>query len=199
MKIFQIGFNRCGTTSIYSFFNSNCEKKLKCLHWERGGLASNIFSNLVNKKPLLDGKYENYNVYTDMQAFIKKPDGKMILFLAHIDCYKLLDDQYPNSKFILNTRSVENWIASRIVHYGERDMRLMEEIYNTKDILKVWGQQWSNHHNDVVNYFAKKNNLLIFNIEKDSGKKIANFFPELKFKSDEFPKIRSLDQKNSKY
>ena len=36
MKIFQIGFNRCGTTSIYNFFNKCENKKLKCLHWEKG-------------------------------------------------------------------------------------------------------------------------------------------------------------------
>jgi hypothetical protein len=149
-----------------------------------------MFSNLNNKKPLLDGKYQNYNVYTDMQAFIKKPDGRIILFLAHVDCYKLLNDQYPNSKFILNTRNIENWIASRIIHYGEKYMSLIEKIYNTKDILKVWRQQWNDHHNDVINYFAGKNNLLLFDIEKDNGKKIVNFFPELKFKSDVFPKIK---------
>ena len=192
MKIFQIGFNRCGTTSIYHFFNSKCENKPRCLHWQEGDLALKMFINLKNKKPILEGPYENFDVYTDMQAFIRSSEGEALLFLAHMDCYKLLDEQYPGSKFILNTRNVYNWVASRIRHYRsyKQDyMALMESIYKTNNVLDVWMKQWVEHHDDVVNYFKGRDDLLILDIERDSGQKIVNFFPELKFSDNILPKM----------
>lgn len=36
MKIFQIGFNKCGAVSLHKFFLDN---GLKSIHWDNGNLA----------------------------------------------------------------------------------------------------------------------------------------------------------------
>ena len=147
-----------------------------------------MFINLKKNVPILKGQYEDFDVYTDMDCFIKSSDGEMFQFLAHVDCFKLLDEQYPESKFILNTRNIYRWVASRIRKF-DCSMSLMEKMYNTNNLLNIWTQQWVNHHNNVIDYFKDRDNLLIFDIEKDNGKKIIDFFPELEFKDDIFPKM----------
>jgi carbonic anhydrase len=62
-KIFQIGFNKCGTVSLYHFFEDN---GLKPIHWDMGMLATTIKYNHNNNLPLLKG-YEKYDVFTDME------------------------------------------------------------------------------------------------------------------------------------
>lgn len=186
-KIFQIGFNRCGTRSIFQFFKKNCTNNLKCLHWERGKLALEIYRNLKRGKKLLEGPYSNHDVYTDMEAFLSFNNEK-IVFFANLE-YKLFDKQYPDSKFILNTRNIKNWIASRKRHYGDEVINFFKEYYKTSDIEKLWKEQWNEHHEEVVDYFKGTNKLLIFNIEKDKGDKIVRFFSELNFKNNNFLKI----------
>jgi hypothetical protein len=186
-KIFQIGFHRCGTRSIFNFFKINCQNNLKCLHWEGGDLALEIYKNMLRGKKLL-GKYEDFDVYTDMEVYL----GRMI-FYAHLECYKLLDIQYPDSKFILNTRNVDNWISSRKKHYkSERLFDFLTNFHSTDEtgLEKIWKDQWQRHHDNVKEYFEGTNKLLIFDIEKDQGDKIASFFNELKFKDTVFPKIK---------
>lgn len=187
MKVFQIGFNRCGTTSIYNFFKTNTN--LKCLHYEGGRIAFQMLQNQIEQRPLLEGKYQSHNVFTDMQAFVSAK-GKTYLLLAHTEYYKTLDHQYPNSKFILNTRDIEKWIESRIKHYTKNGwIRRMPQIYDTDDFVQIWRRQWIEHHEDTKEYFKDRDNFLVFDIEKDSGEKIAHFIPEVRFKNTKFPKL----------
>jgi hypothetical protein len=128
-KIFQIGFNRCGTTSIYDFFKKSCVNNLKCVHWDNGNIAKTIFKNNNNgRPPLYNSKYLLYDFIGDMEANI---DNK-IYYFAFLDSYSLLDLHYPNSKFILNTRNKENWINSRLRHYHKNDINLQKKTYNYK-------------------------------------------------------------------
>ena len=60
--------------------------------------------NQIHKKL----NYEDATVFSDMTKCSDNKDAK--------DYYKLLDIQYPRSKFILNIRDVDNWILSRINH-----------------------------------------------------------------------------------
>jgi hypothetical protein len=39
-KIFQIVFNRCGTSSLYHFFKNN---GLVSIHWNKGNLAKKCY------------------------------------------------------------------------------------------------------------------------------------------------------------
>jgi hypothetical protein len=188
MKIFQIGFNRCGTTSIFQFFESHCLNRPKCVHWEQGNLALTMLLNMKEGRPLLEGQYEDFDVYTDMQALVQDREGNKDMFLAHME-FEILDRQYPGSRFILNTRNVDDWIRSRTRHYRQLGLtEIMERIYG-KDFEGTWRRQWKEHHENVTKYFEGRNDLLVYDIDKDKAAKIADFLPELTFDDRQFPKI----------
>lgn len=110
-KIFQIGFNRCGTTSLYNFFKHSCSDGLLCAHWENHKLAKILY----RKKSFKDTEYQDYHFFSDMEGIV---DSKY--HFAHMENYRDLDLQYPNSKFILNTRNINKWILSRLSHYSKK-------------------------------------------------------------------------------
>lgn len=184
-KIFQIGFNKCGTTSIYKLFKNHCHTHLKCVHWDYGKLAREIhFNTINNKKPIL-GKYEHYDVFTDMED----GDSKN-LRIAHRDHFKVLDQQYPSSRFILNTRPLDEWIASRIKHIKGRFIKYHADVYGVSEveIIKVWKYWWHEHINNVEQYFTGRNNLLRYDIRMDDFSKFKDFFKDLEFTVNELPK-----------
>ena len=127
-RIFQIGFNRCGTTTLIRFFQAN---NLKCLHWGRGSIAAGIEAARLEGKPLLS-YVDGYFAYGDMEFVEVESESKKLLKkkpfrrlyknlpkdnltpIYAFENFRELDKQYPGSKFILNTRNVEDWINSRI-------------------------------------------------------------------------------------
>ena len=107
-KIFQIGFNKCGTRSIYTLFKEN---DIPSIRYDLGKLAIRMKKNFKYKLPLLNG-YDNIILFTDMENI----DHYRLPFYAHVDLYKILDKQYPKSKIILNIRNKDDWIISRLNH-----------------------------------------------------------------------------------
>ena len=67
-KIFQIGFNKCGTLSLWNLFNSY--SKLKSIHWDYGNLAQTIYNNIYSDIYLPLDSYEDYTYFGDMECFI---------------------------------------------------------------------------------------------------------------------------------
>ena len=192
MKIFQIGFNRCGTRSLYSFFDDNVEGfKNKCVHWDEFRLATSMFKNFLNNKKLLSD-YENCLYFGDMETWIRV-NNELYWLYAHKVFYKLLDEQYPGSKFILNIRDREDWIVSRTKHtfqYSKQGSRncyinALCEINNLIEHqqIEAWREDWQAHIEGVKDYFKNRSNdLLIYDINKDSPVKIIDFFKDdLKF------------------
>ena len=100
-------------------------------------MAKKIVANDIDDKPLLDG-YDNYIVYSDMEDHIN-------LNYAHVTHFKQLDVQYPNSKFILNIRDVENWIKSRNNHMdGKYAEYLCYRLEINRDVLNdLWREEFS--------------------------------------------------------
>lgn len=191
-KIFQIGFNKCGTLSFHELFDLYSNLQQKAIHWDYGRVALSIRENLFNNKPLLNN-YEQYTVFTDMECCYKKNDTCYWLFAYK--WFYLLDKQYPNSKFILNTRNVENWIQSRINHYCgmmlinnevsrlkpvESYINNQQKYYGTEsleELIQLWKDDWYEHHLDVISYFKNRpQDLLVYHIEKDPFSKIVDFF-----------------------
>jgi hypothetical protein len=181
---------------MFEFFKVSTN--LKCVHWGQGHLALGMYENLKNDKKLLEGKYEHYDYYGDMEAFFIK-NNEEICFYAHKDHYKLLDQQYPNSKFILNIRNVDDWLKSRMKLYakscvgGDSNQNLIDflkKYYRTDDLEGLWRAHWINHIAEASVYFKYTNRLLIFDIDQDEGKKIIDFFPELNFKNNVFPRVK---------
>jgi len=85
MKIFFIGFNKTGTTTYYNLLKDKYKSVHNC-KWS-------FISRLDNTK-----KVKKYFSKSDVFC-----DGECSNFSK-------LDKLYPNSKFILNTRPIKDWI-----------------------------------------------------------------------------------------
>ena len=165
-KIFQIGFNKCGTTSLHQMF---IESGLKSVHWGGGNIAKKIDSNIKQNKPPLNG-VDKYDCYTDIENI----DTNSFPLIKN---YELLDKTYPNSLFILNTRPLDNWIKSRLNHEGGEYTNTFKNVLGvtTDEELRTIGtEQWTEHHNKAIDYFKNRDNFIIFDIETE-GDKLTEF------------------------
>jgi hypothetical protein len=167
-KIFQIGFNKCGTSSIHKFFKEN---GLSSIHWGKGRLAQIINANSKRGAPLLTN-LDQFDCFTDMENM--KRD--IYIYLTH---YKELDKQYPNSKFILNTRPVDKWLLSRSKHGNYLQIFKNMKNLTGAQALDFWKNQYETHAKNVKDYFAgRPEDLLIFDIETE-GWKLSEFMSKI--------------------
>ena len=166
MKVFQIGFNRCGTTSIYELF----DKIPKVHYWLLDSevnipelkddaisltyfngvkdsrkyilLADIIKFNKERNLNLLNGISSKYVLFCDMENVEQD-------YYSHVEDFKALDKQYPGSKFILNTRNIDNWIESRIKHDNYLEICREYHDIDNDSILNLWRDRWFKHRYDV--------------------------------------------------
>lgn len=172
-KIFQIGFNKCGTRTIHHFFARN---GLKSLHWEGGKIAKAMLHNRAASRSLIEG-YEDFDVFTDME---------WLTATTHIEAFKFfpeIADAFPDARFILNTRDRENWIQSRLAH-DHRDFvgrwMALTGLTDPDALAAHWREEWDRHHRNVRDFFADApERLVVFDIEQDSPETLAKGFPEL--------------------
>ena len=61
-RIFQVGFCKCGTTSLAAFFE-HCS--IPCIHFDGGRLTLRMRENLGRGARPLEG-YEHYRAFTNM-------------------------------------------------------------------------------------------------------------------------------------
>ena len=178
-KIFQIGFNKCGTKTLHHYFSRN---GIKSVHWDEGRLAQCMFANLAAGKNLLAG-YEQFDAFTDME-FLSKSG-------TYLEAYKLfphLASQYPKALFILNTRDRESWIRSRLQHgknlsYAHRSM-LHYDVTSIQDLADRWRIEWERHHRQVMVFFAQKAfRFLVCRIETDLPYLLHDALPECRLNS----------------
>lgn len=202
-KVFQIGFNRCGTTSIAYFFEKNGYRVVhggaRSLGRPRT-LAVKIELARREGKPLLHYVGE-YDVYTDMEKINVPRDlsrriaGRFFKRLARLldsakepspiyafKYFKDLDRQYPGSKFILNTRDIDKWISSRL-RFNDRKYRSCRHgdrfHADEAELSECWREEWLAHHREVQEHFKDRpDDLLVFNIAVDDPGKLIDFFAE---------------------
>ncbi|MFN3232512.1 MAG: sulfotransferase [Alphaproteobacteria bacterium] len=165
MKIFQIGFNKCGTTSLWRHF---AEHGLKTVHHDNGQLALTIKRNLDSGAPILKG-YEDYDFFSDMIYLSDKTHIEACKF------HKELCEQVPGSRFILNTRNKDRWLKSRLEH-GDMAERC-RNVYGYKTLDEVvdrWSRDWDEHHAAVMQDIPA-DRLIVFNIETDDISDVDRF------------------------
>ena len=169
-RIFQIGFNKCGTRSLYRFLQRS---GIHAAHFNRGLLAFGLRENIANGRQPLAGKIGRYTAYTDMQQVTRDFAIEGIHYFRELHAY------YPDSYFILNTRDKDGWIRSRLRHgagayarrYG-RALKLSEEA----EVVRAWSDDWDRHHDAVQAYFADKpGRLLVYDIKTDAPQRIVDF------------------------
>jgi len=149
-KIFGIGLPRTGTTSL-------CE-------------ALNQLSISSKHFPI---KVFEEDDYSEVEAFTGLIDTPIPLL------YKDLDRRYPNSGFILTTRSIDSWLKSMEWLFTEgryiwHRKPIYDQYLNTflgcssfdRSLLKT---KFEEYHKDVFNYFNNRSDLLILNLDEKYG------------------------------
>jgi hypothetical protein len=184
MKIFCIGFNKTGTISLYNALNRLGYAGIHGL-WEN---HLKVGKAIQEQKPLLSYFSENIVHFSDLDI-IK-------------DNYKLLDEQYPNSKFILNTRKKQDWLQSRTTHYEDylRNMHTNKYAKTWEWVTKSkeqWAKEWDKHHLNVVDYFAGRSDLIVLDIPAGHGYERLCKFLDIPVINEEFPRLNVTKNKKN--
>ena len=171
-RIFQIGFNKCGTRSISHFFKRH---GLSAADWERGQLAQSIKADLANgMRPLSD--WDHVDVFTDMEYV------HGVNMIEGYRYFRALHSHYPDAVFILNTRNGEAWVRSRHAHgsgaYTDSYKRYYG--YDTEDeVFWRWRREWYAHHLDVLAYFSEQasGQLFVWDIDNPDFQSLQEMVP----------------------
>lgn len=186
MYVFQIGFNKCGTVSLHDYFQKN---KINSYHWElftnphwpfnKSYIADVMYDNILNNRKVFFNiiKYQEENIFlSDMENFITIKNSR-VLFTGYT-FFKTMYEQYPGSKFIFNTRNIDDWIASRVKHNNGAYLEEWCISYNKtkKQIIDLWANHYHSHTENVNNFFSdKQDNILYFNLNKSNHKDLFKF------------------------
>jgi hypothetical protein len=162
-KVFVIGFNKTGTTSLKAAlmllgYNFLFQERL---------YNKKIFEEINNKNfSSLEKHLNNYDAFKD------RPWN-------HPGVYQYLDKRFENAKFILTLRDVDSWLNSyrkwnKTVNLSRNDYyKTVSKIcYNVDDFLsdeKTMKEVYNKTNNEIIEYFKDKNNLLILDLEKGDG------------------------------
>jgi hypothetical protein len=165
VKVFCIGFNKTGTTSLHEYF-------------VRAGLNSKHDAT-YQKRTRTMPRAELVEYLAPHDAFT---DGERAN-------YALLLDLYPDAKFVLNTRELKKWLESRVKHvfrqggaalaeptdeanpqpgYWAGDMA-REYLNEPERAISDWIDRRDFYHRSVMRYFAatKPDALRLVNVSKD--------------------------------
>jgi hypothetical protein len=81
--------------------------------------------------------------------------------------FRLLDSQYPGSRFVLTVRPVEAWIDSRRRHV-ERNVALKQAGRYDGTFVVVdeekWAREWDEHMDRVHSYFSGRDDFIELDI-----------------------------------
>ena len=194
-RLFQVGFNRCGTAALHRFLRLN---GVDSVHHDGGRLAIRMDANLRAGRHVLDG-LERHEAFLDMSylrahvhvEICKRPD----VLLAHV----------PDARFILNLRDVDRWVASRLAMgariewRGERPARgfgppwdapprgpvarvppfreryrLCHGLADLDATVAHWRADWERHV-AAVTASVPADRLLAFDIERDPPERLCDF------------------------
>ena len=203
MKVFGIGLNKTGTSSLGRFFQNNGYK----MHEDYSCLKIQLAKNLITKKDMKKSELildivENADVFEDWPWPL---------------IYKQCLERYPDAKFILTVRdSPEQWFDS-LYHHCKRlgPTRQIKAIYGhytpNNSTKKDFIEYYTRHNKEVVEFFSDKpGKLLILPTSMDNDKKADKIIAHVcfddhqasKFTNKKFPVANkrkpSLNQKESK-
>ena len=164
MRIFQVGFNRCGTRALTDFFEVG---GLQCIHWDSGRLAQTLEANQHAGLPILTS-LETFDFYADMEYVT---ESKII---EAYRWHRTILDQVADSKFILNVRDVDDWVASRLRHPGYASCYERYYDLDRAAVVRKWRHDWHEHHAAVRDEIPP-DRLLVFDVSRDDPVELCDF------------------------
>jgi hypothetical protein len=151
--VFNLAFNKCGTTSLAKALNILGVPTLD--HWflanTRNGPARIRLIDVARRNIALgrrpfQGVDEKYWWYTDFfgQAF-----------------YREIDTAYPDSKFILTVRPIEDWLRSREQHVYRNRANPNYRGGLTKVDIDGWRRHFISSYRYIKQYFSRRPDVLL--------------------------------------
>jgi hypothetical protein len=170
-KVFCIGFNKTGTSSLHRFFK---ESGLTSTH--------NVKWPLYSKLPEIDKGFFRQQCYSD---------GELADFVA-------LDRAFAGSLFILNNRDLRAWLYSRIKHVmrfnesvdldrllvAKKYGKMAREFYFDEEAaIKKWIYERRVYLAQVRKYFEKRSDFIEIDITtlENWEEKLRQFFADNAF------------------
>lgn len=176
-KVFVIGFNKTGTTTLHKAIN------------ELGYISGKQHLAELLLPEITKGNLDN------LFKYCKTAEAFQDIPFSLPEIYKELDKKFPNSKFILSIRDDENqWFQSICKFHAKlygKDGRIptKEDLENSNYVFKgypllfnnyvfgnhfyeknIYTKTYNKHINDVVDYFKNKSHqLLVINVSEESS------------------------------
>jgi len=199
MKIFCIGYNKTGTTSLSKIMNNNNIVSAPQTPFEYN-LESYFYKNYSTFTEMIKNDYYGYTFFQDVPFSLP-------------NFYKILDKEFEGSKFILTIRDDENeWYNSLISYYK----KIFTNFYNPENIggyvyrgvifkllthaymsprenpydEKSLKKSYLKHIEEVKEYFKdRKNDLLVINLKDENVISKLEKFIDYKFINKEIPHL----------
>lgn len=195
MKIFCIGFNKTGTTSLRNYFHSE-------------GFSSGdqqAFEHNLNSY-----RFKNYSTFIEM---IKNDFWGSNLFqdipFSLPNFYKELYKEFPNAYYILTTRnSAEEWYNS-LINWNLERFRQIHKPYDSFYVHRGWVvglltdcygapkydpynkeiliEVYNKHNQEVKEFFKGKSNFIELNLAQEKDTSRLGKFLGIQFKNKDFP------------
>jgi hypothetical protein len=184
IKIFFIGFNKCGTTSFhyilkksliksahykYKFCSILPKNRIKLLEFQTNIIALEIENDIATKNPR--NVFQKFTAFSDLNHYSNE------LCLEFNRRFELMEALYPNSYFILNDRDMESWIRSRCRHRNGTLLSRAMAYHNTDaaSVMAIWRETRDHHYQKVFSHFKDNSRFLHFQIDKDPITKLSTF------------------------
>lgn len=152
-RIFGIGLNKTGTTSLDAALRI---LGFRSLHYG-GPRAHEAVQRAIDEgAPLLTHLDQRFDAFSDIGLLARR--------------FRLLDTQYPGSRFILTTRPVDDWIASRRRHVESNRQREAAGRYAGAFLTvdeAAWRGEWSGHLDAARTYFKDRPDFLEVDLTAD--------------------------------
>lgn len=147
-KVFGIGFQKTGTTSLGTIF-------------ERLGYR-------------MAGYHEFRNLAAQPEVTLAELEAQALELAQNVDAakdtpwplfYRRLDTAFPGSKFIHVTRDPEAWIKSAVRDFGTHPNPIHTAIYGApcpQGYEEIWLERYNQHNADVAQYFQDRPDDCLF-------------------------------------
>jgi Sulfotransferase domain len=154
-KIFCIGLNKTGTISLHEALTV---LGYRSLHWGGPEAFRAVTRAKGEGKPLLT-YLGDFDAFSDIGSLT-----------ANFD---VADRDYPDSKFILTVRRLEDWLDSRRRHVEKNQWRHAAGQYDGTFLevdFEAWTAEYHEHHSRVERHFIDRpNDLLRLDITAGDG------------------------------
>ena len=187
-KIFGIGSPKTGTSSLGESFN--------LLGFKHKTWDESLWEKYEN------GDYETiFHIAEKYESFEDGPwNGPDLYYQKGPAFYKMLDQRFPNSKFILTIRDSDSWIKSHELHFSSEGLKKIPEkywIYNYNRTEMV--ACYEKRNKEIIEYFKDRpRDLLIMDICEGDGWEILCPFLGVDIQNVLFPHVNKTTKRNMK-